>query len=225
MKNSILVLNQTAVKEAKTVFYRSCDTNRLTDKDLLILILEPLIGNQSLSTVADDILQKGLPYLATLSEFELSTLFGLTETQSFHLMSVFEMSRRIHGASPDEEIIIRSSNDVTKMLWDITNLDREHFIVIYLNVKNRVIGRETISIGSLNAAIVHPREVFKAAIRRGAASIICAHNHPSGKPDPSSEDIELTKRLVEAGEIVGIEVLDHIIVGQTTYSFKENGNI
>jgi DNA repair protein RadC len=166
------IFNQTAVKEAKTVFFRSSDTNRLSDKDLLILILAPIIGNQSLSKVADDILQKGLPYLATLSEFELSTLFGLTETQSFHLMSVFEIARRIHGAAPDEEIIIRTPNDVTKMLWDLSNLDKEHFIVVYLNTKNKVIGRETISIGSLNAAIVHPREVFKAAIRRGAASII-----------------------------------------------------
>jgi DNA repair protein RadC len=109
------------------------------------------------------------------------------------------------------------------MLWDIADLDKEYFILIYLNTKNRVIGRETISIGSLNAAIVHP--FFKAVIRRGAASIICAHNHPSGIPDPSSEDIELTKRLVEVGEITGIEVIDNIIVGQTIYSFKKSGLI
>ena len=102
----------------------------------------------------------------------------------------------------------------------------ENFICLYLNTKNQVIHRQTIFIGSLNTSIVHPREVFKEAFRRAAASIICLHNHPSGDPTPSREDIEVTKRLVECGRIIGIEVLDHIIIGDHKFvSLKEKGHI
>ncbi|WP_252098381.1 RadC family protein, partial [Bacillus thuringiensis] len=101
-----------------------------------------------------------------------------------------------------------------------------NFICLYLNTKNQVIHRQTIFIGSLNTSIVHPREVFKEAFRRAAASIICLHNHPSGDPTPSREDIEVTKRLVECGQIIGIEVLDHIIIGDHKFvSLKEKGHI
>lgn len=101
-----------------------------------------------------------------------------------------------------------------------------NYICLYLNTKNQVIHRQTIFIGSLNSSIVHPREVFKEAFRRAAASIICLHNHPSGDPAPSREDIEVTKRLVECGRIIGIEVLDHIIIGDHKFvSLKEKGHI
>lgn len=101
-----------------------------------------------------------------------------------------------------------------------------NFTCLYLNTKNQVIHRQTIFIGSLNTSIVHPREVFKEAFRRAAASIICLHNHPSGDPTPSREDIEVTKRLVECGQIIGIEVLDHIIIGDHKFvSLKEKGHI
>ncbi|MBU5213574.1 DNA repair protein RadC [Bacillus oleronius] len=98
------------------------------------------------------------------------------------------------------------------------------YTCIYLSTKNQVIHQQTIFIGSLNASIVHPREVFKEAFRRSAASIICIHNHPSGDPGPSREDIEVTKRLVECGKIIGIEILDHLIIGDKKFvSLKEKG--
>ena len=105
------------------------------------------------------------------------------------------------------------------------DLDREHFVVLALDVKNKQIGANTVSIGTLSASLVHPREVFKVAILANAASIILAHNHPSGELSPSRDDIELTQRLVRAGETMGIEILDHIIVGenQEYLSFKEKG--
>ncbi|WMT20060.1 RadC family protein [Parageobacillus toebii] len=104
--------------------------------------------------------------------------------------------------------------------------DREHFIVVSLDTKNQPVSINICHIGSLNASIVHPREVMKSAILSNAASIIVGHNHPSGKAEPSREDIEVTKRLVEAGKIIGIEVLDHIIVGDETFtSLKEKGYI
>ena len=106
---------------------------------------------------------------------------------------------------------------------DLRFLDREHFMILLLDTKNQVISRETISIGSLSASIVHPREVYNIAIRRSAASILLMHNHPSGNPEPSQEDLAITERLVEAGKIVGIKVLDHIVFGDGIYySLKEH---
>ncbi len=100
----------------------------------------------------------------------------------------------------------------------------EHFCIFCLNAKNKIVGVHTISIGSVNATIVHPREVFKAALLNNASAIVCFHNHPSGDPEPSREDIETTSRLVEAGEILGIRVLDHIIIGEQRYlSMREKG--
>lgn len=104
-------------------------------------------------------------------------------------------------------------------------LDRENFVVLLLDTKNKVIGINTVSIGTLNSSLVHPREVFKPAILASAAALILAHNHPSGDPKPSREDIEVTKRLIEAGGLLGIQVLDHIIVGDYCVSLKEQGYI
>lgn len=222
---SVSILNNSAVKEAKSVYYRTCDAGRLSEKDLLVVILEPIVRNRSISAFVDDILQKGLAYLSSLSEFELSVLFGLDERQSFQLMAVFELAKRMAVAPKQDATIIRCPKDARDVVQDLKYLDREHFVCLYLNTKNRLIGRETISIGSLNAAIVHPREVFRAAIRRGAASVLFAHNHPSGVPDPSPEDIALTERLVEGGLLLGIEVLDHVIIGgDDYYSLKERGS-
>jgi DNA repair protein RadC len=124
-----------------------------------------------------------------------------------------------------DSFTITSPEDVISLMMDeMRYLTKEYFKVIMLNVKNKVIAIETISIGSLNTSIVHPREVFKAAIERSCSSIILVHNHPSGDPTPSREDIEVTKRLVEGGNILGIKVLDHVIIGDGRgISLKEKG--
>jgi DNA repair protein RadC len=223
---SVSELNSTAIKEAKSFYFRTCNPGQFSNKELLILILEPLMRNRSLSVAADDILQKGLSYLVTLSEFELSTLFGLNEKQSFHLMAVFEMARRIGGMKRDEEVIIRSPQDALDVVRDLKFFDKEHFVCLFLNTKNIVIGRETISVGTLNSTLVHPREVFKAAIRRGAASVVFAHNHPSGDSTESPEDIQITHRLAECGKLLGIDVIDHLIIaGDNWASLKERGHL
>lgn len=149
---------------------------------------------------------------------------GIGKVKARQIMSALKLARFL-SAPTNISLIIRSPQDAWQLLSpDMAYLQKEHFVCLFLNTKNHVISRETISIGSLNAAIVHPREVFRAAIKRAAASIICIHNHPSGDPTPSSEDIQLTKRLVEAGAIVGIEVLDHIVIGCDSYcSLKERG--
>jgi DNA repair protein RadC len=128
---------------------------------------------------------------------------------------------------PYETPIIKSPAEVYRAATQLLALHEEpeeHFCIFCLNAKNKIVGVHTISIGSVNATIVHPREVFKAAMLNNASAIICLHNHPSGDPEPSREDIETTKRLVEAGEILGIRVLDHIIIGEQRYlSMGEKG--
>ena len=115
---------------------------------------------------------------------------------------------------------IKSPDDAVRIVntvLDLENQPKEHFVIFSLSTKNEVIGVHTIHIGSLNSSIVHPREVFQPAILNNAASIIAFHNHPSGDPTPSREDIEVTRRLVEAGKILGIELLDHIVIGEGKY--------
>ena len=120
--------------------------------------------------------------------------------------------------------MISSPADVDGLLRGrIANLDRENFVAVLLNTKNEVLEFPTISVGTLSASLVHPREVFKPAIRASAAGVVLAHNHPSGKVEPSREDRRVTDRLVEAADIIGIEVLDHVILGDGCFSMKEHG--
>jgi len=119
---------------------------------------------------------------------------------------------------------ISNSEDVNRLSQDMLNLDREEFRVLLLNAKHKVLGVHTVSVGSLTVSIVHPREVFKAAILANAAAIIGVHNHPSGDPTPSPEDHALTQRLAKAGSILGIQLLDHVVIGQDAmYSFADQG--
>jgi DNA repair protein RadC len=127
--------------------------------------------------------------------------------------------------APDPESDICQPADVLPLLKETRGSDREHFICLHLDARNRVNSMETVSVGSLNATLVHPREVFKAAILNNAASIILAHNHPSNDTTPSKDDIELTRRMVKAGEIMGIEVLDHIIVGPDSFLSLREANV
>jgi DNA repair protein RadC len=130
------------------------------------------------------------------------------------------------GADEAKETVLRNATDVTRLLAPLfAGADREKFVVVLLDAKHRPIGINTVSVGSLTASIVHPREVFKPAIAGNSAALLLAHNHPSGDPAPSAEDVELTKRLRDAGEFVGIRVLDHVILGNGRhYSFVDAGS-
>ncbi|WP_226582565.1 JAB domain-containing protein [Halobacillus litoralis] len=141
------------------------------------------------------------------------------------ILSAFGLASHIRRYKKDEGYIVRSPEDAAKFFNDLEGLQQEYFDAIFLNTKNVVISRKNIFKGSLNASIVHPRETFKDAIRLSAASIVVAHNHPSGNANPSREDIEVTKRLSEVGKTVGIELLDHVIIGSggSFVSMKEKG--
>lgn len=158
---------------------------------------------------------------------ELKQIKGIGPAKASQIKAIIELSRRLLSTPAKSRPTIKNPSDVTDLLMgEMKLLDREHFKAIYLNTKHTIISVETISIGSLNASLVHPRELFKTAIKRSAGAIIAVHNHPSGDPTPSVEDIEITRRLVEAGNIIGIQLLDHVIIGDYNYvSLKEEGVI
>jgi DNA repair protein RadC len=163
--------------------------------------------------------------LVNASEQQLEAIKGIGKSKARQINAVLELAKKIISPVQEDHHIIRSPKDVFNFIEpDLRYETKEHFICLFLNTKNRVITKEVISIGSLNATIVHPREVFRSAIKRCSASLICVHNHPSGDSTPSSEDIELTNRLVHSGKVLGIDVLDHIIIGDQNFvSLREKG--
>ena len=166
----------------------------------------------------------GLHGLYDVSVHELTEVNGIGEAKACMILAAVELGRRIGQVRNPGRPVVSSPADVDRLLRGrIANLDRENFVVVLLNTKNEVIETPLVSVGTLSASLVHPREVFKPAIRASAASVILAHNHPSGKVEPSREDREVTRRLGEAAEVLEIEVLDHVIVGDGFFSMKEHG--
>ncbi|HCU70298.1 MAG TPA: hypothetical protein DIC35_00915 [Candidatus Moranbacteria bacterium] len=190
--------------------------NRLSDAELLAILLRT--GAKGLNAVElskkilrkfpqDRLIEAGFP--------ELKKTFGLGSVKAGEIIACMELGRRLLKDKKVE--LILSPRDVWENLKDIRDNKKEHFIVFYLDVRNQKIKREIISIGTLNASLVHPREVFEPAICHTAAQILIAHNHPSGDAKPSDDDIEVTKRLMEAGKILGIEIVDHVIVAENSF--------
>jgi len=199
----------------------------LSNAELLAILLGTGTRSESAVGLAHRILAEtgGLRSLVEAGPGQLMGIKGGGAAKAMQIRAGLELGRRLARSVRSETATIRSPQDIAALLTEeMRYLPKEHFVCLFLNTKNQVLAQETLSIGSLNASIVHPREVFRAAIARGAASIACAHNHPSGDPTPSPQDLEITKRLVAAGEIVGIDVLDHLIIGEKGYvSLKEQG--
>lgn len=163
----------------------------------------------------------GLLSASTLEE--LVGIGGVGEVKATKLLAALELGRRLNREGPAERAVISGPRDVVDLLMPaMRHLDREHFKALILNTKNRVLRTIDVSIGSLNSSVVHPRELYKMVIRHNGAAVIVAHNHPSGDPTPSPEDVVLTRRLLKAGAILGIELLDHIVLGDGSFaSMKE----
>lgn len=199
----------------------------LSNQELLAILLRTGTKEESVLVLANRVLNvfERLHHLKHATIEEMMAIKGIGEVKAIQLMAAVELGRRLAQKHNDEKFTIRSPQDAaTYLMPDMTSLNQEHFVVLFLNIKNQIVHKQTIFIGSLNASIVHPREIFREAVKRSAASIICAHNHPSGVPTPSTEDIEVTKRIVEAGYIIGIELIDHVIIGDHQYiSLKEKG--
>lgn len=199
----------------------------LSNQELLAIILRSGTKNESVLQLSGRLIShfEGLDLLRDASVEELRKVRGIGTAKAVQLLASFEVGRRMARLRSDTHYTVRSPEDGANFVMEeMRVLKQEHFIALFLNTKNQVLHKTTIFIGSLNASIVHPREVFKEAVRRSAAAIICFHNHPSGDPSPSREDIEVTKRLVSCGKILGVDMLDHIVIGDRKFvSLKQKG--
>ena len=191
----------------------------LSDAELVAILLRTGMKGVSAVQMSHQLLRefRSLDELARTPLETIAKIKGVGETKAIQLKAAFELARRLSGSSQGKPRIVSSPEEAAAVVReDMRVLDREEFRVLLLNTKNALIKKCEVSRGSLNASIVEPREVFKDAIAASAASMILVHNHPSGDPTPSAEDISVTKRLVKAGDLLNISVLDHIILGRRT---------
>ncbi|MBI4009021.1 DNA repair protein RadC [Candidatus Roizmanbacteria bacterium] len=198
---------------------------KLTNAELLAIILGKGKKGENVIELAKKILRKiSSDSFLNLQLRHLENISGVGEVKATQIIAVIELGKRLIGKKESTQII--TPKDIWSELKEIRSKGKEYFVAFYLDMRNQVIKREIVSIGTLNASLVHPREVFEPAVKHLAAQIILSHNHPSGEAEPSDEDVELTKRLIEAGKILGIEIIDHVIVTDKDYlSLKEKGII
>lgn len=203
--------------------------SQLEDRDLLALVLGHGTRTLSALAVADKLLAefRSLARLGDASIEELTRVPGVGEAKAARLSAACEIGRRLAPMTSVHKAKIRCVRDVVDLMQGkLRYLDREEFYAVLLDTKHRVLECHRVSQGHLNGTLVHPREVFKPAIRRSSDAIIVVHNHPSGDPTPSPEDIAVTRRLSAAGRLLGIELLDHVILGHDDYvSLRQDGYV
>ena len=199
----------------------------LGNSELLAILLRTGTAAESALRLAENLLDRagGLAGLGHATLEEVEQVRGIGEAKAITLLAALELGRRVDSLAPLDRTAVRTPDDVAALLLPRFRYEsRESFVAVLLSTKNHVLKTPVISVGSLNASIVHPRELFREAINASAAAVIVAHNHPSGDPTPSPEDVSLTRKLVEAGKILDIPVLDHVVLGDGKYvSFKEKG--
>jgi len=201
----------------------------LSSSELLAIVLRHGSKKENVLVMANKLLMNhNLDALSKLGISGLKKNLGIGEAKACQIVACFELGRRAASFNHETKTEIKSAEDIGKLfIPKMSHLKKENFKAIYLDSRKRVIKEETIFIGSLNNSVIHPREIFEPAISEGAAAIILIHNHPSGDSNPSKEDLEMTKQIVSSGKILGIEVLDHVIIGEKNhYSLREcNGGI
>ncbi|MBE0414982.1 MAG: DNA repair protein RadC [Dehalococcoidia bacterium] len=206
---------------------RESGSGSLSNSELLAIILRTGSASENVLSLAARVLTRfgGLPGLARASFGELCTERDVGEAKAAQLKAALELGRRLVSTQPEERAVVRSPQDLANILMaEISLLDQEHLRVVLLNTKNQVISISEVYKGSVNTSLIRTSEVFREAVRENCPAIIVVHNHPSGDPTPSLEDIQVTERIVEAGKMLDIEVLDHLIIGEQRFvSLKERG--
>lgn len=199
-------------------------TRGASDADLVAAVIGSTAGSRRAVDAAGRLLDDGgLAALSHATAESLRAIRAIGDVQTVRLLAAIELGRRVFCRCAPGERPVRGPDDVSNRCRPYTNARKEHFIALHLNTRHVIVREELVSIGSLNASIVHPREVFRTAILECSASLILVHNHPSGDPTPSDDDIQITMRLAEVGELVGIPVVDHVVLGDTGYySFRES---
>jgi DNA repair protein RadC len=222
-------IEEIPVEERPRERLRALGVEVLSVRELLAIVVGSGGRDRGAMEVADDLVAsfESVRDIATASVERLSRVHGVGLATACRVRAAIELGKRVIKAGRGERRVIGCPADAASVVMeDMKHLDREHFRVILLDSKNAVISVETISIGTVNASIVHPREVLKPALEKSATSLILVHNHPTGSVSPSREDILLTRRFEKCGRILGIEIVDHIIVGDGNYmSMKESGHL
>ncbi len=195
----------------------------LKDEELLAILLGTGVEGKNVIEVAKQILRKfSKKRLLKMKYEDLSKIKGIGPAKACTILAAAELVKRALKIQDETLPIIRSTKDVVAQAVYMRDKTREHLMAIYLNARNEMVFKKPMFIGTLNANLVHPREIFAEALRQNAASVILVHNHPSGDSEPSEDDLTITKRLIEAGKIMGIDVLDHVIITKNkVFSFKE----
>ncbi len=199
----------------------------LSDTELLAILLRTGTSSVSVLHLAEEVLakyqDKGLLAIMNVSPQEVASIHGVGLAKAAAIVAAVELGRRLSAKAAQKQEKIGGPEDVARYAAPLLRFEqKEHFLVMLLDVRNRVLAMPTVSIGSLTASVAHPREIFREAIRYSAANMILIHNHPSGDPTPSREDLQLTRQMMKAGEIMGIPVLDHVIIaGDGFLSIKE----
>ena len=190
-------------------------------------LLAAIVGGSHQVEIAYALMERfgDITKIAQASVQEIVQTHGLGDARAAALKAALELGRRVVLAKQGEQITVQSPGDVAQLLMaEMSHLEQEHFRVLFLDTRNRLLGTETVYVGSLNATNIRVAEVFREAVKRNCAAIIITHNHPSGDPSPSPEDVEVTRQLVSAGELLNIQVLDHLIIGQRRFvSMRERG--
>ena len=227
MSKSITIKDMPLDERPRERLYKMGASN-LSNAELIAILLRTGRQNKTALTLAQDILAKfeGVLKLKNASIPTLCEVEGIGPSKAAQLLAALEIGRRAHSQYNNNWGVIHNPQDVYEIMADkISNLNVEQFEIISLSTKNQVLDIATISLGTINSSLAQPREIFQKALKNNAAALILVHNHPSGDTSPSKQDIAVTKRIINAGEIMGINVLDHIIVGRNGFfSIKESNS-